>query len=47
MTTKFFVTTCLLLSSLIATAQWEVGLGVGPAIPITGYGEVVKTLLLE
>ena len=34
---------CLLLSASFSYAQWEVGLGGGVAIPITGYKEIVKT----
>jgi len=34
---------CLLAVGVLCHAQWEVGAGAGMAIPITGYGEVVKT----
>ena len=36
-------TICFLLLSSISYAQFEVGLGPGIALPITGYGEVVNS----
>jgi len=40
---KFSFIFCLLVIGLLSHAQWEAGAGAGVAIPITGYGEVVKT----
>jgi opacity protein-like surface antigen len=38
----FIVAFCILLSKDLFS-QWEVGAGPGAALPITGYGEVLKT----
>jgi len=43
MNMKGIITACMLLVSIVTNAQWEIDIGAGPAFPITGYGEVVKT----
>jgi opacity protein-like surface antigen len=40
---KSIVTICFILCVCISKAQWEVGLGAGIGLPLTGYSEVVKT----
>ena len=40
---KSTTTICFLLLSSISYAQWEVSLGPGITLPITGYGEVVNS----
>ena len=39
---KIFLLISFLSLSLFSNAQWEVGPGIGAALPITGYKEVVK-----
>lgn len=43
MNRKSIITICFVLCLGVCRAQWEVGLGVGIGLPITGYKEVVKT----
>ena len=40
---KLLITLLAVLISMSVNAQWEVGLGVGAALPITSYKEVLKT----
>src|SRR4029079_11600345 len=39
---KYFVLAALLFAMMNSFAQWELAAGVGDALPITGYGEVLK-----
>jgi opacity protein-like surface antigen len=43
MTLKLLFTVTLLTISFFLYAQWEVGLGVGIGLPVTGYKEVLKS----
>ena len=40
---KFFIVVVCMLISKTIFCQWETGAGLGVSIPITGYGEVLKT----
>ena len=40
---KFFIAVIFILTSKNIFSQWETGAGVGISLPITGYGEVLKT----
>ena len=40
---KFFIAVIFILTSKSIFSQWETGAGVGISLPITGYGEVLKT----
>jgi opacity protein-like surface antigen len=40
---KFFITVSFVLLSKSIFSQWEIGAGLGITLPITGYGEVLKT----
>ena len=43
MRSKVFFTLLFLSASLLTRAQWEVSMGAGIALPITGYKEVLKS----
>ena len=40
---KFFIAVIFVLTSETIFSQWETGAGLGISLPITGYGEVLKT----
>ena len=40
---KFFIAVIFVLTSKTIFSQWETGAGLGISLPITGYGEVLKT----
>ena len=40
---KFFIAVIFVLTSKTIFGQWETGAGLGISLPITGYGEVLKT----
>ena len=40
---KFFIALIFILTSKNIFSQWETGAGLGISVPITGYGEVLKT----
>ena len=40
---KLVITVFCVLFSKIAFSQWETGAGLGISVPVTGYGEVLKT----
>ena len=40
---KLFIAVIFILTSKSIFSQWETGAGVGISLPITGYGEVLKT----
>jgi len=40
---KLIITICFILYACISQAQWEVNLGAGAGLPITGYSKVIKT----
>ena len=40
---KFFIAIIFILNSKNIFSQWETGAGLGISLPITGYGEVLKT----
>ena len=40
---KFFIGVIFILTSKTIFSQWETGAGGGVSLPITGYGEVLKT----